>query len=143
MPKARIATPVTLSREQRRELERLWFIYGNYGPKQTPGNHSFIQGLLEHGVDLRPLFTKRTGKAERPTAECEHVVDAVLASSEDDTEETEAQHRPGKVLSVVKSIVQELQPVDKELEALIDDMQRRQRLMREQSEAEDDTPDAA
>jgi hypothetical protein len=142
MPKARTATPVTLSREQRRELERLWFIYGNYGPKQTPGNHGFIQGLLEHGVDLRPLFTKRTGKAEKPTAECEELVDAVLAS-QGGTEDEQARPGSGKGLSVVKSHAPEPLPGDPEVKALIEDMQRRQRLRREQSDAEDDTPDAA
>lgn len=64
MPRSRKATPVTLTPEQRERLERLWFHYGNYGPRTTPGNHQFIQGLLEHGVDVRPLFTKRTPKSE-------------------------------------------------------------------------------
>jgi hypothetical protein len=142
MPKARTATPVTLSRAQRKELERLWFIYGNYGPKQTPGNHGFIQGLLEHGVDLRPLFTKRTGKAEKPTAECEELVDAVLAS-EDAPDDELPPSRAGRGLSVVRSQVREPSPGDPEIEALIEDLKRSQRLLREQSEIDDDTPDAA
>jgi hypothetical protein len=33
MAKRRIATPVTLTDAQRERLERLWFVYGNYGPK--------------------------------------------------------------------------------------------------------------
>ena len=78
MPRVRKATPVTLSPEQRKKLERLWFHYGNYGPKTTPGNHYFIQSFLEHGVDVRPLFTKRTRKSEKPTPECEAAVEAVL-----------------------------------------------------------------
>jgi hypothetical protein len=82
MAERRIATRVTLTDAQRERLERLWFVYGNYGPKTTPGNHQFIQGLLEHGLDLRPLQTKRTAKRERPTEECETAVDAVLAAPE-------------------------------------------------------------
>lgn len=78
MPTIRKPIPVKLSPRQRKELERLWFIYGNYGSKRTPGNHSFIQGLLEHGIDLRPMFTTRTRKTDRPTEECEAAVDAVL-----------------------------------------------------------------
>lgn len=82
MAKRRKATPVTLTDGQRERLERLWFHYGNYGPASTPGNHQFIQGLLEHGLDLRPLYSKRTPKSERPTGECERAVDAVLAAGE-------------------------------------------------------------
>jgi hypothetical protein len=55
MAPRRKATPVTLTDWQRDHLERLWFYYGNYGPVTTPGNHQFIQGLLEYGLDLRPL----------------------------------------------------------------------------------------
>lgn len=79
MAKRRKATPVTLTPGERQRLERLWFIYGNYGPKTTPGNHSFIQCLLEQGLDLRPLITKRSRKSEIPTPECEAAVDEVLA----------------------------------------------------------------
>jgi hypothetical protein len=87
MAKRRKAKPVTLTDGQRDRLERLWFYYGNYGPQATPGNHQFIQGLLEHGLDLRPLQTKRTPKAERPTEECEAAVEAVLAAGGDGTVE--------------------------------------------------------
>src|SRR2546421_5388618 len=80
MARRRAAKPVTLTDSQRERLERLWFYYGNYGPKTSPGNHQFIQGLLEHGLDLRPLQTKRTPKSERPTEECEAAVEAVLAA---------------------------------------------------------------
>jgi len=62
MAKRRKAAEVTLTRWQRERLERLWFYYGNYGPKTTPGNHGFIQGILEHGVDVRPLRSARTPK---------------------------------------------------------------------------------
>lgn len=74
----RVATRVTLDEAQRGRLERLWFIYGNYGPKTTPGNHQFIQSLLEHGLDLRPLLAKRTAKKDFPTAECVAEVEKVL-----------------------------------------------------------------
>lgn len=82
MPKVRKPTPVTLNAAQRKRLERLWFYYGNYGPKTTYGNHQFIQGLLEHGVDHRSMFTKRTPKRDRPTPECEAAVEAALAMNE-------------------------------------------------------------
>jgi hypothetical protein len=85
MAKRRQATPVTLTDSQRDRLERLWFYYGNYGPQATPGNHQFIQGLLEHGLDLRPLQTKRTPRSERPTLECEAAVEAVLVAGVDST----------------------------------------------------------
>ena len=82
MPKVRKAIPVTLTPGQRKQLERLWFYYGNRGPKATYGNHQFIQGFLEHGRDHRPLFTTRTPKRDRPTPECEQAVDAVLGMKE-------------------------------------------------------------
>ena len=83
MAKSRKPDPVTLTGSQRGRLERLWFVYGNRGPKTTPGNHQFIQGLLEHGLDLRPLQTKRTAKRDRPTEECAAAVEAVLAAPND------------------------------------------------------------
>src|SRR5215216_4845807 len=82
MAPRRKASPVTLSRYQRERLERLWFYFGNYGPKTTPGNHQFIQGLLEHGLDLRPLQTKRTAKRDKPTEECVAAVEAILSSKD-------------------------------------------------------------
>jgi hypothetical protein len=81
MAQRRKVSPVTLTHYQRERLERLWFYYGNYGPKTTPGNHQFIQGLLEHGLDLRPLQTKRTPKRDIPTVECVAAVEAVLSSN--------------------------------------------------------------
>ena len=79
MAKRRKLTTVRLTPEQRERLERLWFYFGNYGPKTTSGNHSFIQRLLEQGIDERSLHTKRTPKSELPTPECEVAVEAVLA----------------------------------------------------------------
>ena len=72
-------TTVNLTAEQRERLERLWFYYGNYGPNTTSGNHSFIQRLLEQGIDERSLYTRRTPRSELPTHECEIAVEAVLA----------------------------------------------------------------
>ena len=84
MVKSRKATPLTLTDSQRERLERLWFVFGNHGPKTTPGSHQFIQGLLEHGLDLRPLQTKRTAKKDRPTEECVAAVEAVLSSPDEE-----------------------------------------------------------
>src|SRR5215207_6030550 len=83
MGQRRTATPVRLTESQRERLERLWFVYGNHGPKTTPGNHQCIQGLLEHGLDLRPLQTKRTAKRDSPSVECVAAVEAVLAAPDD------------------------------------------------------------
>ena len=66
---------VALTEESRRQLERLWFVYGNYGPKTTPGNHQFIQGFLERGQDERDF--------NDVTAECLAAVDAVLEVASD------------------------------------------------------------
>jgi hypothetical protein len=67
-----------LTEEQRGKLEDIWFIYGNHGSKMTPGNHQFIQGLLERGRDERPLNFKGC----IPTDECAAAVDAILSSEE-------------------------------------------------------------
>jgi hypothetical protein len=68
---------VRITAKQRRKLERLWFIYGNGGPKMNYEDHGFIQYLLEQGRDARtakkPLY--------KPTPECEAAVDAVLAKN--------------------------------------------------------------
>src|SRR5215218_1061977 len=92
MAKRRKPEPVTLTDIQRERLERLWFYYGNYGPQATPGNHQFIQGLLEHGLDLRPLLTRRSPKSERPTPECERAVEAVLAAGGDGKVDVDGRH---------------------------------------------------
>lgn len=55
---------------QKRILENLWFVFGNYGPKYTHGNHRFIQMLLEDRGDLRNLY--------KPTQECIEAVDKIL-----------------------------------------------------------------
>lgn len=60
----------TLTPEQRRALERLWFRYGNHGPKHTDAGHKFIQAMLEGGTDERAFFG--------PPADLVTEVDAVL-----------------------------------------------------------------
>ena len=71
----REAKKVEVTEEARRQLERLWFIYGNYGPRHTMENHYFIQGFLERGQDERDF--------NDVTEECLAAVDAVLAVASD------------------------------------------------------------
>jgi hypothetical protein len=120
--KNRKATPVTLTDRQRDRLEHLWFVYGNHGPKTTPGNHQFIQGLLEHGLDLRPLQTKRTAKRDIPTADCVSAVEKVLS-----TEGEGEGAAPGRLLRLVPppAVGQQRLTPDPELKRLIDEMRRR------------------
>lgn len=88
----------------------------------TPGNHQFIQGLLEHGLDLRPLQTKRTPKREWPTEECEAAVDAILASPEE-AEEGATRHG---LLKLVPSAGggRKAEAQDPELKRVLDEMRR-------------------
>lgn len=123
MAKSRKATPVTLAGSQRERLEHLWFVFGNHGPKTTPGNHQFIQGLLEHGLDLRPLQTRRTPKRDRPTEECLAAVDSILASP-DAAEEGAARFA---LLRPVPPPCEERRSVtpDPELKRMLEEMRRR------------------
>ena len=73
--KRREVKKVEVTSGLRRELERLWFIYGNYGPRHTMQNHYFIQGFLERGQDERDF--------NKVTPECLTAVDAVLAVASD------------------------------------------------------------
>ena len=75
MRKRREVKKVEVTEERRRRLERLWFIYGNYGPEHTMENHYFIQGFLERGQDERDF--------NGVTPECLAAVDAVLAAASD------------------------------------------------------------
>lgn len=122
MAKSRQATPVTLTEWQRERLEHLWFVFGNHGPKTTPGNHQFIQGLLEHGIDLRPLQTKRTARRDVPTGECVAAVEQVLSSKEGDGEGV---GRLG-LLRLVPTTGERREPVkpDPELKRMLDEMRR-------------------
>jgi len=123
MAQRRKATPVTLTDSQRERLERLWFVYGNYGSKTTPGNHQFIQCLLEHGIDIRPLQTRRTAKRDIPTEECVVAVEKVLSSKEGDGEGV---RRLG-LLRLVSPTAERREPVkpDPELKGMLDEMRRR------------------
>jgi hypothetical protein len=142
MAKRRKIKSVSLAPEQRDRLERLWFYYGNYGPKTTPGNHSFIQRLLENGIDERSLHNKRTPKSEIPTPECERAVEAILSMRSEPEPPDERVRASG--LRVVSN-VDGHQPLttDPEMKAILDDMKRRYRVMHERLESERDTPDAA
>jgi hypothetical protein len=141
MAKRRKVTPVTITSEQRERLERLWFYYGNYGPHTTPGTHSFIQRLLENGIDERPLYTKRTPKSELPTPECERAVEAILSAQSDSGSNNARISKSG--LRVVSS-AEERKPLeaDSEMKAILDDMKRRYSVMHTRLKG-DDTPDAA
>jgi len=138
----RKAAPVTLTAEQRAHLERLWFYYGNYGPKSTPGNHSFIQRLIENGIDERPLNTKRTPKSQIPTPECEDAVDRILGVQ---GIEGDSRNTSGRTLRIVPPSGREqtLPSTDPELKTILQDMNLRQLEMRERTNSEDDAPDAA
>jgi hypothetical protein len=124
MAQRRKATPVTLTDGQRDRLERLWFYYGNYGPQATPGNHQFIQELLEHGLDLRPLLTKRSPKSERPTPECEAAVEAVLAAGGESTGDTSGRRSVLRLISSPDEESTAARP-DPELKELLDDIRQR------------------
>ena len=123
MAKSRKPTPVTLTGSQRDRLERLWFVYGNHGPKTSPGNHQFIQGLLEHGLDLRPLQTKRTAKRDRPTEECAAAVEAALAAP-DDEEEVAARYGRLRLVTSPDAEQGKLTP-DTGLKRMLHEMRRR------------------
>jgi|ERR1044071_8968151 hypothetical protein len=142
MAKRRKVKSVTLTPEQRDRLERLWFYYGNYGPKTTPGNHSFIQRLLENGIDERSLHNKRTPKSELPTPECERAVEAILSMRSELESPDERIRASG--LRVVSN-AEEHPPLngDQEMKAILVEMKRRYRVMHERLESESDTPDAA
>jgi hypothetical protein len=142
MAKRRKIKSVTLTAEQRERLEHLWFYYGNYGPKTTPGNHSFIQRLLENGIDERSLHNKRTPKSELPTPECERAVEAILSMRSELEYPDERIRASG--LRVVSN-AEEHEPLngDPEMQAILDGMKRRYLVMHARLENESDTPDAA
>lgn len=59
-----------ISKKQRKQIESLWLVYGNYGKRHSNANHRFLQSLLERGQDLRDLF--------KPSAEVVLKVDQIL-----------------------------------------------------------------
>lgn len=142
MANRRQATPVTLTDRQRDRLERLWFYYGNYGPRTTPGNHQFIQGILEHGLDLRPLQTKRTPRSERPTEECEAAVEAVLAAGDDGTGDAGGRRELLRLVPSTDGGGKAPTP-DPELKELLEDISRRHSARREPEGGRTEGDDAA
>jgi hypothetical protein len=142
MAKRRKVKSVTLTLEQRERLERLWFYYGNYGPKTTPGNHSFIQRLLENGIDERSLYNKRTPKSEIPTPECVRAVEAIL-SMRSERESPDERISASGLRVVGNAEDHQSLTADPEMKAILDDMRRRYLVMHARLENESDTPDAA
>ena len=143
MTKRKKEKTVNITGEQRRRLERLWFYYGNYGPKTTPGNHSFIQGFLEHGIDSRSLRTSRTPKSEIPTPECEAAVDAALDMKGGSASDEEGAGQSSFRATSSSTPEHRRSNPDREMKAIVDDMGRRYRVMHERINGEGDTPEAA
>lgn len=142
MAKRRKVTAITLTADQRERLERLWFYFGNYGPKTTSGNHSFIQRLLENGIDERSTHTKRTPKSELPTHECEVAVEAVLAMQRGTGSGGERNGASGLRL-ISRSEERGRADGDPELKTVIEDMKRRSGILGGRLDGDDDTLDAA
>jgi len=55
------------------ELERLWFIYGNGGPKHNPHDHKFIQRHVEGRGNEAKFYS--------PTVECRKAVRIALSAT--------------------------------------------------------------
>lgn len=142
MAKRRKLTTVTLTAEQRERLERLWFYFGNYGTKATSSNHSFIQRLLENGIDERSFHTKRTPKSELPTRECEIAVETILAMKSDSGSSGE-RYRASSFRLTSDYDEHRRAEDDPEMKAVLDGMKRRYNVMRLGLEGDDDTLDAA
>lgn len=72
-----------MTEEQRVELKKIWFLYGNKGKKHTHFNHRFIQNLIEHDEDTRDFYLE-SPQQKNPllmlTAECINRVDQILKS---------------------------------------------------------------
>lgn len=146
MAPRRKVLPVTLTSAQREKLERLWFLYGNHGPKTTQGNHALIHRLLQHRMDIRPLRLK----GYIPTAECEQAVDAVLSNNGKSAEEISGaakEHKlklistPAQQPSLKGSNVSEEK--DSELKDLIRSLMKKSERNRLKPNQDDDMPPAA
>lgn len=141
MAPRREARPVTITPSQRDRLESIWFVYGNHGEKTTPGNHSFIQGILEHGTDFRPLLTKRTPKSQRPTDECVAAVERIL-SDPDGHDHTPPGLRALRLVPPANPPRPRPSP-GPDVKALLKEITRRQTAGVASAGGEDGTPDAA
>lgn len=97
--------------------------------------------LLEHGLDLRPLQTRRTAKKEKPTEECEAAVEAVLASPE----AADKGAARSALLRLVPSpdVERRAQAPDQELKRMLDEMRRRLRAARDRGGLDAGGKDAA
>lgn len=81
---------IILTEEQRKKLNKLWFIYGNNGKKHSYSNHRFIQNILSRGEDDREFYLsgpdnmRKKGYSEERiqsdalTQECIDEVDKIL-----------------------------------------------------------------
>jgi hypothetical protein len=63
---------IALTDDQRKQLEKLWFVWGNRGSKHSMGNHKFIQRFLDSGEDHRDFY--------KPDTELIALVDKILHS---------------------------------------------------------------
>lgn len=89
-----LAKPIDLNEEQKKALEKLWFIYGNSGPKATKGNHGYIQGFIQYNEDRKEFYLQgeknmqKRGLSEelinkmKLTEECIEAVDKVLIENQ-------------------------------------------------------------
>ena len=75
---------VKITEEQKEQLIKLWFIYGNNGKKHTHFNHRYIQNLIEHNEDSEEFY-KNVNKKEgvdwntmKLTDECVDAVKLIL-----------------------------------------------------------------
>jgi len=59
--------------EKKEALSKLWFRYGNYGSRHTPGNHKFIQRFLDGPSDEREEYL-----VHGLTEDCIKAVDDIL-----------------------------------------------------------------
>jgi hypothetical protein len=65
-----------LTPNQMKQLEKLWFIYGNNGKKSSLRLHKFLQGFIEHSCDYRNFYRP---EADQYGNELLELVDKILA----------------------------------------------------------------
>ena len=78
-----------LTQKQKYDFERIWFIYGNSGPKSTTMNHKLVQGFYQYNenrieaykqgmINLVERFgedyAKKNGMTDECVAECEKIL---------------------------------------------------------------------